>query len=230
MFETNVAIGTWFSQLQQASSEFIIDGRVTWVEIEGIPLKIWSENTVKHIASKWGVLLHVDGQDDGCFHRKRIANFNKEYVSVGQNYDRSEDPFNIYGLLNKRQDDKNKGSISVESRKYPPGFTPMGRREVHSNEVNESKRESVEGCQSTHEEEVVTGIQKNGSKNKSKEDIEGSVCLCHFKKPEVPCSGSLILQLMENLVKVGQTMGYNMEGCMKNMEEIIASQGVKEVN
>ncbi|GJS45101.1 RNA-directed DNA polymerase, eukaryota, reverse transcriptase zinc-binding domain protein [Tanacetum coccineum] len=146
-----------------------------------------------------------------------IANFNKEYVSVGQNDDRSEDPFNIYGLLNKRQDDKNKGSISVESRKYPPGFTPMGRREVHSNEVNESKRESVEGCQSTHEEEVVSGIQKNGLKNKSKEDIKGSVCSCHFKKPKDPCSGSLILQLMDNLVKVGQTIGYNMEGCPKGL-------------
>ncbi|GJU93381.1 RNA-directed DNA polymerase, eukaryota [Tanacetum coccineum] len=31
-------------------------------------------------------------------------------------------------------------------------------------------------------------------------------------------------------VKVGQTMGYNMDGCMKNMEDIIDSQGVDRVH
>ncbi|GKB98173.1 RNA-directed DNA polymerase, eukaryota [Tanacetum coccineum] len=37
--------------------------------------------------------------------------------------------------------------------------------------------------------------------------------------------GGSILQLMDELVKVGQTMGYNMEGCMQNIEVIIGSQG-----
>ncbi|GJX21707.1 RNA-directed DNA polymerase, eukaryota, reverse transcriptase zinc-binding domain protein [Tanacetum coccineum] len=39
-----------------------------------------------------------------------------------------------------------------------------------------------------------------------------------------------ILMLMDELVKVGQTIGYNMDGCMKNIEEIIESQGVDGVN
>ncbi|PWA92147.1 hypothetical protein CTI12_AA082720 [Artemisia annua] len=73
MFQSNVGIGTWFSQLKQASTDFIVDGRVTWVEIEGIPLKIWSENTFHRIASIWGTLLHVEDQEDGCFNRKRIC-------------------------------------------------------------------------------------------------------------------------------------------------------------
>nr|GEZ28987.1 RNA-directed DNA polymerase, eukaryota [Tanacetum cinerariifolium] len=38
--------------------------------------------------------------------------------------------------------------------------------------------------------------------------------------------GGFILELMDELVKVGQTMGYNMDGCMKNTEDIIDSQGV----
>ncbi|GJQ95008.1 RNA-directed DNA polymerase, eukaryota, reverse transcriptase zinc-binding domain protein [Tanacetum coccineum] len=53
-----------FLNLQQASNEFTIDGRVTWVELEGVPLRMWSENTFKRIASKWGVLLHVDDQEE----------------------------------------------------------------------------------------------------------------------------------------------------------------------
>nr|GEX65242.1 RNA-directed DNA polymerase, eukaryota, reverse transcriptase zinc-binding domain protein [Tanacetum cinerariifolium] len=35
-----------------------------WVELKGIPVKMWSENMFKRIASKWGVLLHVDDQEE----------------------------------------------------------------------------------------------------------------------------------------------------------------------
>ncbi|GJW85754.1 hypothetical protein Tco_0158899 [Tanacetum coccineum] len=37
--------------------------------------------------------------------------------------------------------------------------------------------------------------------------------------------GGSILELMESLVDVGQTMGYNMEGCMKNIKAIVRFQG-----
>ncbi|GKC22714.1 RNA-directed DNA polymerase, eukaryota [Tanacetum coccineum] len=43
------------------------------VEIEGIPFKLWSNNTFKRIASKWGDLLHIDDQDENCFHSKRLC-------------------------------------------------------------------------------------------------------------------------------------------------------------
>ncbi|GJX10356.1 DIE2/ALG10 family protein [Tanacetum coccineum] len=35
-FKSNVGTGSWFSQLIQTLNDFIVDGRVTWVEIEGI--------------------------------------------------------------------------------------------------------------------------------------------------------------------------------------------------
>ncbi|GKC48044.1 nucleotide-binding alpha-beta plait domain-containing protein [Tanacetum coccineum] len=72
-FQSNVGTGTWFCQLHQASNDLIIDGRVTWVEIEGIPLKVWFDDTFKWIASKWGTLLNVDDSEEGCLHRKRLC-------------------------------------------------------------------------------------------------------------------------------------------------------------
>ena len=38
-FQSNVGKGSWFSKLIQASKDFTIDGRVTWVEIEGYTIK-----------------------------------------------------------------------------------------------------------------------------------------------------------------------------------------------
>ncbi|GJT66475.1 RNA-directed DNA polymerase, eukaryota [Tanacetum coccineum] len=299
-----------------ASNDFIIDGRVTWVEIVGIPLKMWSENTFNRIASIWDTLLHVENQEDECYHRKRICintnvksnifesfkaiyqgkvfwvrakeipkwvpdimeddneesdmddaineeesngedvDFKKfsasegdnenevvpdsmfedelheidgEEVYVGQNKANSEDPFNLYDLLNKKKDENNKGDCVEDSLKFPPGFTPKDSNEVteeRPNTSNESKRVSGEGVHSFQEED--TGVKKYGSKKKAKDDVVESMCPGHFQKPETPWSGGSILQSMDDMVKVGQTVGYNMEKCIKNMEEIIESQGVNE--
>ncbi|GJT19198.1 nucleotide-binding alpha-beta plait domain-containing protein [Tanacetum coccineum] len=68
LFRDNVGVGSWFSELKQASIEFNPDGRVVWVEVEGVPFKFWSENTFKRLAAKWGELLDVDDQEESCFH------------------------------------------------------------------------------------------------------------------------------------------------------------------
>ncbi|GKG33036.1 nucleotide-binding alpha-beta plait domain-containing protein, partial [Tanacetum coccineum] len=63
-FRDNVSVGSWFSILKEASSEFHCEKRIAWVETEGIPFKLWTENTFKRIASRWGVFLSVDDQED----------------------------------------------------------------------------------------------------------------------------------------------------------------------
>ncbi|GKC87099.1 RNA-directed DNA polymerase, eukaryota, partial [Tanacetum coccineum] len=103
---------------------------------------------------------------------------NKDEVSVGQNVVRSEDPFNIYDLLNKKKENIT-GSKEDDSLKYPPGFTPKETSEDHFQKNSRSKKENGEGIQSTHEEEV-------GSKKNLKDDGMESVCSGHFKKSEIP--------------------------------------------
>nr|GEU78703.1 UvrD-like helicase, ATP-binding domain, P-loop containing nucleoside triphosphate hydrolase [Tanacetum cinerariifolium] len=63
-FQEKSVMKTWFSHIQLASSDFNTDERVTWVKIEGVPLKMWSKNTFNRVALKWGVLLDVDDQED----------------------------------------------------------------------------------------------------------------------------------------------------------------------
>ncbi|GKB46791.1 nucleotide-binding alpha-beta plait domain-containing protein, partial [Tanacetum coccineum] len=222
MFQSSVGISSWFSQLKQASNDFIIDGRVTWVEIEGIPLKMWSENAFNRIASIWGTLLHVKDQEDACkvfwVRAKEIPGWvsdfmedvNEEYDMddatngeesngeddelhkinsengyVGQNKANSEDPFNLYDLLNKKKDENNKGDCVEDSLKFPSGFTPKDTNEVTEecpNTSNESKRVSREGVHSFQEEDTVFGVKKHGSKKKAKDDVVESMCSRHFQK------------------------------------------------
>nr|GEU92420.1 RNA-directed DNA polymerase, eukaryota, reverse transcriptase zinc-binding domain protein [Tanacetum cinerariifolium] len=130
-------------------------GRVFWVRSKEVPG--WIPDFVKD----------NDEEDDS----------EAEEDSVGQGNVQSEDPFNIYELLNHKRPVFDKNSNSKESLRYPLGYTPTGS---------------------------------------------------HFKKSGVPKSGGSILQLIDDLVKVGETMGYDMKGCMKNMEEIIELQGAND--
>ncbi|GKF90050.1 hypothetical protein Tco_0264013, partial [Tanacetum coccineum] len=41
--------------------------------------------------------------------------------------------------------------------------------------------------------------------------------------------GGFILDVMEEIIKVGQTMGYNTKGCAKNIKDIIGLQGDYDV-
>ncbi|GJW37951.1 nucleotide-binding alpha-beta plait domain-containing protein [Tanacetum coccineum] len=85
-FLLSTGVCSWFSQLIQASSEFIIDKRVTIVEIEGIPLKVWNENTFIRIASKWETLLNVENLEKENYHCKRLCVLTKSDGDVqGEN-------------------------------------------------------------------------------------------------------------------------------------------------
>ncbi|GJW10122.1 hypothetical protein Tco_1575949 [Tanacetum coccineum] len=67
------------------------------------------------------------------------------------------------------------------------------------------------------------------SATRCKKDGTESVGSGHIHKVEVPRTGGSILSLMEELIKVGQTMGYKMDGCIKNIEEIVEVQGVEDM-
>ncbi|GJU45556.1 nucleotide-binding alpha-beta plait domain-containing protein [Tanacetum coccineum] len=58
---------------QSASKYLSLMGRGQLGRDCGIPLKMWPENTFNRIASIWDTLLHVENQEDECYHRKRIC-------------------------------------------------------------------------------------------------------------------------------------------------------------
>nr|GFB00525.1 RNA-directed DNA polymerase, eukaryota [Tanacetum cinerariifolium] len=130
----------------------------------------------------------------------------------------SDDPFNIYELLNKKH--PLEVHQSEGKPKFHSGFTPSNTLEVNSN----TKYNSIGDDNKVKE---ILGM-KNDFKASLKEDGDASVCSGHFKSVEIPKTDGSILQRMEDLIKVGQTMGYKMDGCINNIEETVKSQGAQE--
>ncbi|GJW18445.1 hypothetical protein Tco_0025881 [Tanacetum coccineum] len=96
----SAGVGSWFSVLRQASHDFTPEGRIAWVDVEGIPFKFWSEKTFKKIATKWvGSGLHIDGEDNGASEVPETIFENSDGMKERQ----SEDPFGLYSILNKNK-------------------------------------------------------------------------------------------------------------------------------
>ncbi|GJZ93741.1 RNA-directed DNA polymerase, eukaryota [Tanacetum coccineum] len=137
---------------------------------------------------------------------------------------KSEDPFEICKILKKKKESEVTKSDEpqfppgftpkVVELQFPPGFTP----EVVEENVMEINPDDV-----VEDNVKEIGFEKNSkSKNSVVNNNErfssghiGSSFASKFKT-----SGS-ILDVMDEFITVGQTMGYNMEGCMKNIESII---------
>nr|GEX17506.1 nucleotide-binding alpha-beta plait domain-containing protein [Tanacetum cinerariifolium]GEZ08378.1 nucleotide-binding alpha-beta plait domain-containing protein [Tanacetum cinerariifolium]GEZ08672.1 nucleotide-binding alpha-beta plait domain-containing protein [Tanacetum cinerariifolium] len=185
-----------------ATHNIFIDERVIRLDIEGVPIKVWTINTFTKIASKWGELLHDEDQEELCFYSKRVCILtkladdvyesfkiivqgkvfwvrakevcgwspdfmeeeeneseydevirkqmesqipNKEGCNREEECTHSDDPFNIYGLLNKKKDSNNDGSSSDSNLKFPPGFTPPFVAEDKRNNRNGSRDENENG-------------------------------------------------------------------------------------
>ncbi|GJR88484.1 RNA-directed DNA polymerase, eukaryota, reverse transcriptase zinc-binding domain protein [Tanacetum coccineum] len=85
-FRDNVGVGSWFSELRQASLDINPDGRIVCVEVKGVPLKLWSSNTFRRIAKKWGDLIDVDDIDENCFHSKRLCMYTKSPSNIFETF------------------------------------------------------------------------------------------------------------------------------------------------
>ncbi|GKD71178.1 RNA-directed DNA polymerase, eukaryota, partial [Tanacetum coccineum] len=123
----------------------------------------------------------------------------------------SEDPFGVYELLNKKKKVTNNEGDSQNSPTYPPGFTPNDNAEDN---INISNVEPVERGHNGDKEEGEFVVSQNQDRIDTDIDANESTCSGHFKKSTGPRTGGSIIQLIEDLVNVGQTMGYDMTGCL----------------
>ncbi|GJW73969.1 hypothetical protein Tco_0133339 [Tanacetum coccineum] len=121
---------------------------------------------------------------------------------------RSEDPFKIYDILEKIFP-KKCSKPDRSGAKYPAGVTPANSSGlVKANHVH-GTIEKEHGDKQDFKKEATL-----------KEEAGFSVNSGHFETASFPKTGGSMLYLIEELIKVGQVMGYKMEGCMNDMEEI----------
>nr|GEX18614.1 RNA-directed DNA polymerase, eukaryota [Tanacetum cinerariifolium] len=104
-----------------------------------------------------------------------------------------------------------KGNGSDSSIPYPPGFTP---KQSMFNEVEQVKQSAL-----NHSPSKSLGCSSRILENSQKADDH--LIPVNLGKGHTHKEGGSILEVLEGMIKVGQTMGFSMEGVHKDMEKII---------
>nr|GEX10034.1 (-)-beta-pinene synthase, chloroplastic-like [Tanacetum cinerariifolium] len=203
-------------------SSFENDERIVWISIEVLPIKAWTPNTFRKIASLWGEYVEweeadlkslscdVTNKDDNnesdvdnkvskssFMHENNTAHKDVNSCKKREVGSHSEDPFNIYGILDGQKN--NVCNSYSDEPKFPPGFTPDNNDQEKN--VEENIKDTTECVQSLSNKLNDRCSNRRVSSQRSMNS--------HSQKSKV---GGSILDLMDELVTVGQTMGYNIAG------------------
>nr|GEU61580.1 RNA-directed DNA polymerase, eukaryota, reverse transcriptase zinc-binding domain protein [Tanacetum cinerariifolium] len=168
----------------------------------GLPLKAWTQNTFVKITSKWDDLVKMENNEDVSFSCKRLCIRSKEQESRVLEFretkfeslssdDESFGEEEDLGSGFKEQksvfeDEKDKDAhLTKEELHYPPGFIPV----VKDGEKREEQNLST---------------SKNNNDSRFSKGVSSQRCNdVRFSKSY---SKGSMLELMDELVKVGQTM------------------------
>ncbi|GKB29528.1 nucleotide-binding alpha-beta plait domain-containing protein [Tanacetum coccineum] len=214
-FRDNIGVSSWFSEIRQASFDINPDGHILDPDV----VEDSDEEELSNDDSLEEGMKNLESEND-CSNSFEVPDTVFENES-GSKKDSSVDPFGLYPLLNKKtKDQKHKESSTNSSPKFPPGFTP------NNDNDDTGDKKSV----NDFEEEKLNEDDGDSNNSNLKENVDESASFGRFKKSVAPSSGGSFLCLIEEVVKVGQTMGYNMDGVINNLSDIIESQGASIVD
>ncbi|GKA28308.1 RNA-directed DNA polymerase, eukaryota [Tanacetum coccineum] len=225
----HVGVASWFSELHHANDYFVSEDRLVWISIEGLPKVTWNNTALAKIVSQWGSLSDVEEASDATVPFKKVCVVTKPSTIINDSSSSDEDsveddetdhvlesscmkqqgesenqsnvskqgitsadPFGIYDILNRNNDQvKVSKDMSSEEQTFPPSFTPTSVKDKAGDDFPNSDQHKS----SFHRNSEGVSVEQNGN-----------------IRPIKIKSGGSILEVMEDLVKIGQTMGYNMEG------------------
>nr|GEW42984.1 RNA-directed DNA polymerase, eukaryota [Tanacetum cinerariifolium] len=155
-FLNHSSMGSWFTELIQATRSFKNDERTIWISIEGLPIKAWTPNTFydqndlsSDGESQEGDVANKADNNESDADRVLKSSFMHENDTAHKDINsckkrevgsHSEDPFNIYGILDGQKN--NLCNYYSDELKFPPGFTPDNndKKNVEENIKDTTKR------------------------------------------------------------------------------------------
>ncbi|GKC50317.1 RNA-directed DNA polymerase, eukaryota, nucleotide-binding alpha-beta plait domain protein [Tanacetum coccineum] len=225
-FVSAVKGGLWVViELESAKTKLNLMNHVG-VASEGVPLHAWSRSTFFKIGSKWGDVLELEDDHDDLFARKRLCIKTKHEENILES-------FKIIV----------KGKVFCVCAKelfvWNPTFKDIPEA-VHCSDDESIKDIAVDqGDETTQGTKSFNAMEfhMDKSTNIIIERRYSDVAVVSIKSKRTegrnigvkPKEGGSILEILDEMIKVGQTMGFSMEGCTKDMENIIGSKGVYEI-
>ncbi|GKC82742.1 RNA-directed DNA polymerase, eukaryota [Tanacetum coccineum] len=160
----------------------------------------------------------VEGVSETYFgeHDDNLGN-DQDLIQPLNEKETSNDPFNIYDFLKKH--DKGEVNSGLDtSFPYPPGFTP--EKDNLNIDVHEVKGTDQAKSQSRSEGLCSRILEETQSLD---EHLSSEIRVNRHEQKK----GGSILEVLDDMIKVGQTMGFSMEGCLGSKAK---KEWIRELN
>ncbi|GJY44702.1 reverse transcriptase domain, reverse transcriptase zinc-binding domain protein [Tanacetum coccineum] len=258
-FLNHKGIAAWFSSLKAWHDDFVVEERLIWLEIEGVPLHAWTHETFNQICRKWGEMLFMD-DSDGCNRlSKRLCIKSSHAFLVYATIMVSVKDV-IYAILvrelyswtlNFEGDDPEsveEGSLGGGDKKEERFSIILMQNRVSKNiDVHEEADVNDQLCDSDPFELASLINRKCGKapdpinsetpefplgySPKSLRDQQVSEA-CHKLSDgdSHKQTGFSMIQRLEETIKVGMALGLNMEGCENTLASLVADYGEFTMN
>nr|GFA43589.1 hypothetical protein CTI12_AA308650 [Tanacetum cinerariifolium] len=218
-----------FNHRPSATHDLVINERIVWVDIEGLPLNLWSSASFSKIGQKWGNVMDIEESLGSSFARKRLT-LHLDALLLGvqeSGYNSEDDSFlgNVNNLDTPQHDKANSTGESDDEGLSDTIFGDNSQSPCH-----DRHDENVQ--ETTQHSEDPFGLYKLLKKPINNLVAEDATSLSHPPgfTPQVQSyfthNGGSILEVLDDMIKVGRSMGYEMEGCSNDIERIISLQGV----
>nr|GEV50644.1 RNA-directed DNA polymerase, eukaryota [Tanacetum cinerariifolium] len=199
--------------------------RIVWADIEGVPMHAWSRNTFRKICSKWGEALDLEESKDDFFACKRICIKTKQEDNILEKFKiivkgkiyvvRAKEPFvwspSFTDIIENDYTSDNDAEIDSGVKHY----VPVHQVNLGEESENEAISETIFG-----ENADIVAVEKEPTSSSIPVPLgftlEGGTPVQNAYKiqedHDQSVEGGSILGIFEEMIKVGQTMGFSMDG------------------
>ncbi|PWA75327.1 hypothetical protein CTI12_AA242070 [Artemisia annua] len=83
-FKNNSNLNSFFSSIKPVSKNFLVDERMVWVEISGLPLCAWGSNAYKKVASTVGKFMFFENDNSAAMSLGRVCVATKQKTLISE--------------------------------------------------------------------------------------------------------------------------------------------------
>nr|GEX04621.1 putative RNA-directed DNA polymerase, eukaryota, reverse transcriptase zinc-binding domain protein [Tanacetum cinerariifolium] len=260
-FLNHIEVASWFEELKIASNEFICRDRIVWVDIEGIPMKALTKESFAKIATEWGSMMDIEDSVDVIIQGKVFMVRAKElyaWTPIFKEEPKSEyysDNESIQGVENLEEglkhddnsvedkdeldaifeiDLENEAFLSTREKHQPDNEQEPTISEdpflIYKTLKNMDQEQKSQSDQNVSFPPGFTPIDIKQTQEKESH-VVSSLQKAHPEGPSGNLNGGSILEVMDNMVKLGLThktkKDWVRELCIKNKVNSISLQETK---
>nr|GEU68392.1 hypothetical protein [Tanacetum cinerariifolium] len=222
---------TWFSSLKPWHDDFLVEERLVWLEVEGVPIHAWDNVIFRSICNKWGDMLFSDDSDTSNRLREDSNCDDENYMDTHAQVDKSATEKNVVDLFGDiladngeeffNADVVNANVVNCDKEDADP---QVG---VHGDDAHDSDPFELEPLINMKASKVVhesacrillffhLAFRHNVLMTIHSNSLGGSHKSVGFS----------LVERLEETIEVGLALGLNMEGCECTLAALITNNG-----